>query len=229
MTTMLGLDATGDGCSVALLHGGHCELLVDDSPRGHARNILGMVDELLAKAGISTAELQVIAFARGPGSFTGIRIAASIVQGLAFAADLPVIPISSLVATAQAAHREHQVQRCVVALDARMGEVYWANCELAQGQLMALVGDEQLSVPSTVTPLSVEATCGVGGAWAVYTEVLSSGFEVEPQEFYPLVKARADDLIKLAEPAYQAGLAVSPDQALPVYLRDATAWKASSR
>ena len=228
MTAMLALDATGASCSVALWRDKRCELLVDNSPRGHARNMLGMVDKLLTSEGISPAELNAIAFSRGPGSFTGIRIAASLVQGLAFAADLPVIAVSSLVATAQAAYREHQVRRCVVALDARMGEVYWASCELGQDHLMVLNGVEQLTVPSAVLPPDVEEICGVGSGWAVYPQVLAAGFLASPKAVYSTIEARADDVIKLAEPALHAGQFLPPEQALPVYLRDASAWERST-
>src|SRR5215471_10407700 len=127
---ILALDTATEGCSAALLVDGDVRVRELELARGHAERILGLVDELLAEGGITLAAMDAIAFGRGPGGFTGVRLAASVTQGLAFAAGLPVVPISDLAAVAQRAFdMELAVSRVVVCNDARMNEVYSACFE----------------------------------------------------------------------------------------------------
>ena len=136
-TRILAIETSSAACSAALSVDG--EVVERDAlaPRQHAALILPMIESLLAESGCAVGELDAIAFGRGPGSFTGVRIAASIVQGIAFAADLPVIPVSTLAALAFGAMRESSVPRVIAALDARREEVYWACYERTADERVA--------------------------------------------------------------------------------------------
>ncbi len=144
---ILAIDTSGEACSAALLTetGLHQRLTLE--PRRHADLILGLAEGLLKEADLKLRELDALAFGRGPGSFTGVRIAAAVVQGLAFGADLPVLPVSTLAGLAQGQHRRQGARKCLAALDARMGEVYWGRYILDNQGLMRLDGEEAVTTP----------------------------------------------------------------------------------
>ncbi len=126
---ILAVDAATEACSAALLAG---ELLIERFEvigRGHAGRLLPMADELLRETGLSVHELDGIAFGRGPGGFTGLRIAAGVAQGLAAGAGRPIVPVSNLAAVAAGAGRTTGADRVLACTDARMGQVYWAAYE----------------------------------------------------------------------------------------------------
>jgi tRNA threonylcarbamoyladenosine biosynthesis protein TsaB len=148
---ILALDSATESCSVALFIDGRMITREKRLERGHAGHILAMTDEVLAEAGVALGTLSAIAFGRGPGAFTGVRLAASVTQGLAFGAGLPVVPVSDLRALAQRAlGADHDVARVLACTDARMREVYWGCFERREG-LAAPLGDEHLSGPDAVT------------------------------------------------------------------------------
>src|SRR5690606_29592 len=118
MTTILALDTATEACSVALLHEGRVLSHYEVAPRLHAQRLLPMVHDLLGEAGLALCARDAIAFGRGPGAFTGVRIAIGVVQGLAFALDRPVLPVSNLAVLAQRALREHGAQQVAAAIDA---------------------------------------------------------------------------------------------------------------
>ena len=124
MTTLLAIDTATEACSVALLHAGKMFSRYAVIPRLHAQQVLPMVRELLDESGIELKQIEAIAFGRGPGAFTGLRIAVGVVQGLAFALDKPVLPVSNLAAIARRAWRDQGADQVAVAIDARMDEVY---------------------------------------------------------------------------------------------------------
>ena len=215
---VLALDTATEACSAALLCGGSVYERHDIAPRRHAELVLPMVDGVLAEAGVGLADLDAIAFGRGPGAFTGVRIAAGVTQGLALGAGLPVIPVSSLAALAQAALGKAAI--VLPAIDARMGEVYWAAYETAQDGLAKLVSEEQVTSPDAVRAPAGEQVFGVGSGWGTYRERLENALNgkingIDPDR-YPLAK----DMLPLAVREYNAGRCVSAEQALPVYLRD---------
>src|SRR3712207_4644337 len=121
--TILALDTATEACSVALLHNGNLTSLDELSPRTHTQRILPMVDELLSKANISLQQVDALVFGRGPGSFTGVRVGVGIAQGLALGAELPVVPVSNLLAMAQMAYEQYGATNVVALIDARMNEV----------------------------------------------------------------------------------------------------------
>ena len=248
---ILALDTATEGCSAALLINGDLRGNELELGRGHAERILSMIDVLLAEAGMSLGALDAIAFGRGPGGFTGVRLAASVTQGLAFGAGLPVVPVSDLMAVAQRAFGPATApdapgsgtaqggdalasghapisagtppDRAIVCNDARMREVYWACFEKTDG-FARLVGEERVSPPEAVT---------IPAAWASSLLAAGRGFAVYPQlraRLGPRLAAvherllpRAHEIALLAAPILQKGGAVPAEQAVPVYLRDEVA------
>jgi tRNA threonylcarbamoyladenosine biosynthesis protein TsaB len=216
MTTLLALDTATEACSVALLHEGRVLSRYEVIPRLHAQRVLPMVQELLAEAGIALSAVDAIAFGRGPGAFTGVRIAVGVVQGLAFALDRPVLPISNLAVMAQRAHREHGARQVATAIDARMDELYWGCYRLEEGE-MRLAG-----VEAVLPPERVELPRGAAGEW------FGAGTGWAFAERIPVAVAamdagllpHAEDLLTLATGAWARGEAVAAEQAQPVYLRD---------
>jgi tRNA threonylcarbamoyladenosine biosynthesis protein TsaB len=235
---LLALDTSTEACSVALSVAGKVSVREVEVPRGHAELLLPMVDELLGEAGIALTDLDAIAFARGPGSFTGVRLAASVVQGLAFGAGLPVVPVSTLAAVAlraleTARHEGLEPEEIWVCNDARMGEVYhavFAVRDLAQAATRAAGIIESVSSPTVVTERWLERTAGVmmGPGLAIGA---GHGFRAYPElaalpglvKVYPDLLPRAREVLALAIPAAAAGLGVDPTQALPIYVRDEVA------
>ncbi|RYY80599.1 MAG: tRNA (adenosine(37)-N6)-threonylcarbamoyltransferase complex dimerization subunit type 1 TsaB [Moraxellaceae bacterium] len=220
---LLALETANEWCSVALFDGqavvAHRE---DNRSREQTRLILPMIDAVLAEQGLNVASLQAIAFSRGPGSFSGVRINAAVAQALAWAHDLPVVPVSTLQAVAQAAYRQHQLTQVVAVLDARMNEVYAAAYQLdAHGLMQPLAnesGIEQLAAYDRVRlPVDAEHYTLVGNGSALITQTSA---QASCQQLH----ASSEDIARLGHAAFQAGQAISADQALPVYLRD-NAWK----
>ena len=219
---ILALDTATQACSTALLTADKAitrELLTE---RGHAEHILSMVDAVLAEAGIGLEEVSALAFGRGPGAFTGVRLAASVAQGLAFAAHLPVAPVSDLRALGQRAFdADTQLDHVLVCHDARMQELYWACFDRGADGLAALVGAEHVSGVGGIELPGTWRGCigGAGQGFKVYPELESSlktRFASVQQELLP----RALEIARLAWPAALAGLTLGAQEALPVYVRD---------
>ena len=167
---ILALDTATEACSAALLSGGSVYERHEIAPRRHAELILPMVDGVLAEAGLGLNDVDAIAFGRGPGAFTGIRIAAGVTQGLALGAGLPVIPVSSLATLAQGVI--NQSATLLPAIDARMGEIYWAAYDAAQDGLVRLVTEEQVAPPDAVQIPAGKQIFGVGSGWDTYRATL---------------------------------------------------------
>ena len=218
---ILAIDTSTEACSCALGDGSQRFERYTDIPRKHAEKVLPMIEELLQEADICRADLGAVAFGRGPGAFTGLRIAASVVQGLAFALEIPVIPVSSLQALAQRGYREFQQQHTVAAIDARMGELYWCAYGLDSNQLMAPVMEEQLTAPAAMTagfaPTGSD-WAGVGTGWHYQADMPAPFNEFANVEAG--VFTHASDILTLALPRFAAKEWVSAAQALPVYLRN---------
>ena len=144
---LLAIDTATEGCSASLFIDGAVTSLMKVEPRKHADLILPMVEQLLAKAELSLQQLDALAFGRGPGAFTGVRIATGVVQGMAYGADLPVVPVSTLQALAQRTYHEYCHEHVLAAFDARMNEVYWAAYQLDGSGLMTLIEQELVVSP----------------------------------------------------------------------------------
>lgn len=218
---ILAIDTSTEACSCALGNGDSQLQRYTDVPRKHAEKVLPMVDELLFEAGISPSQLDAIAFGRGPGAFTGLRIAASMVQGLAFSLDIPVIPISSLQALAQRGFREYQYEAVIAAIDARMGEIYWGAYQLNTEKLMLPCSDEQLTIPGQMQISDDNhkmAWQGVGTGWQYQNQMLPPLTQLK--DIQANVFTHAIDILTLARPQFEQHNLLPAEQALPVYIRN---------
>ena len=224
---LLALDTATECCSAALLLHGRLLTREAELVRGHSERILPMIDELLGEGGISLRGLDAIAFGRGPGSFTGVRLAASVTQGLAFGAGLGVVPVSDLRALAQRVLDEDaDVTRVLVCNDARMREVYWACFERRDG-FAEPVGPERVGPPESVRPPSGARAGGFGRGFAAYSHLGAlEGLTVRPP--WEQLLPRAAEIASLAAREARAGRLLAPEAALPVYLRDNVARPSSS-
>lgn len=221
---ILALDTCTESCSAALLYQGEVFECVEMTRRGHSELILGMLDNVLAQAGISISVVDALAFGRGPGSFTGVRVGVGVAQGIAFARDIPVIPVSSLAAVAQGAADELDIDHLAVAMDARMGEIYCASYQRENG-LVKRVDHERVCPPQDFSPASQLAWAGIGTGWREYDAILRECFINQlaqvSVEHYP----RAVSIVKLAQVEAEAGRVLPAEQAMPVYLRNNVAKK----
>ena len=223
---ILAIETSTPACSVALqTGGGEVRERFEQAAQRHTEMLLPMIRALLADAQMGFNEVDVIAFARGPGAFTGLRVSASIVQALAMAADTPVVPVSTLAVMAQGAQRLHGVKRSAIAIDARMNEVYWACYAFDDDQTLHTVCEEQVCSPDQVA-LPPEGTwVGAGSGWLEYGESLKKHMGDKLAHVLELPYPRAQDVLLLASQAYGRGESVTPEQAVPVYLRDEVAKK----
>lgn len=223
-TCILALDTCTEACSAALQYQGQIFAELADAPREHSQRLLPMVDAVLKQAGIGLDKVDVIAYGRGPGSFTGIRICTSMTQGLALGLDLPVIGISTLAAMAQMAISEHQAQQVLCAIDARMGEVYWGQFVAIDG-IATLVEKEVVSSPEGVLLAldTQQPIIGCGTGFDAYPELLTLGQGILGLDVVKYPDARA--MLTLAQAGINAGLTTSVDELEPVYLRDTVTWK----
>lgn len=216
MPTLLALDTATEACSVALLHEGKVLSHYEVIPRLHAQKLLPMIKQIMADAGVALSAVDAIAFGRGPGAFTGVRIAIGVVQGLAFALDRPVLGVSNLAALAQGAWRRQGEAQVAAAIDARMGEVYWGCYQAQQGEMRLLGAEAVLPPHAAGLPAdNLGAWYGAGTGW-VYAEQLA----VKPQAFDDTALPHAQDVLELARFAWARGEAIGAEQAQPVYLRD---------
>lgn len=220
---LLAFDTSTEACSAALGLGDAILEREELAPRRHAELILPMVDSLLQEAGLRLRDLDALAFGRGPGAFTGVRLAAGIAQGLALGADLPVLPVSSLAALAQGA--TDPADALLATMDARMGEIYWGLFEPANGGATRLVAEERVSDPAAVVLPVDRSFFAIGSGWETYGALLAERFKGRVTGAAPTRRPRARDLLPLARAELEQGRGLPPEQALPVYLRNEVAQK----
>jgi tRNA threonylcarbamoyladenosine biosynthesis protein TsaB len=220
VTDLLAIETATEACSVALLLGDRLYERHTLAPRRHAAEILPMIEALLAEAQTAVTGLDCLAFGRGPGSFTSIRIGVGVVQGIAFAADLPVVPVSSLMTLAQGAFRETGMLHVLAAFDARMAEVYWCAYEIDGTGLAEPLRAECVSAPAAVAVPSAQSWLGAGSGWKAHGEVLDRCLGGTIVRRLPDLYPRARDLALLGARGHRRGEAVSAEMAQPVYLRD---------
>ncbi|WP_106477503.1 tRNA (adenosine(37)-N6)-threonylcarbamoyltransferase complex dimerization subunit type 1 TsaB [Phytohalomonas tamaricis] len=221
MTTLLALDASSTACSVALWQDGKVTGAFEYAPREHTRRLMPMIDDVLAEADVSLAELDALAYGRGPGSFTGIRIAAGTAQGLAYGLERPLIPVSTLQAMALGTHRQHGAQLVIPAFDARMSELYICAYRCENDQVTALMDEQVIAPEAFILPSACEGErfMGVGSGWMLASS-LSQTIRDAVSRSLPEQEPDAADIVRLAAAMFAAGGGLAPHEAIPVYLRD---------
>ena len=234
---LLAIDSATEFCSAALSNETKIISRGEELPRQHSQVLLPYVNELLNEAGVTLKELNGIVVSQGPGSFTGVRIGASIAQGLAFSQNLPMVQVSTLAALAQACYRRHGATQVIAAIDARMGEVYCGTYRLIEG-LMQLEGEEIVCAPADVRdrlPISENTsydeqdqgrawtTCGTG--WETYAETLTEALAGVPLQSSQVRLPHAVDMLVLARPIFAAGEAIGAMDLSPNYLRNEVTWQ----
>jgi tRNA threonylcarbamoyladenosine biosynthesis protein TsaB len=223
---LLALETSSSVGSVALATSAGVLVREIATPREQTERLLMLVDELLETAGLALAALDGIAFGRGPGSFTGLRVSVAVAQGLAAVGGVPLLPVSSLLCLAQRACREHGCERGVVCIDAHMGEVYSAEFAQRDG-VVAVVGAERLGAPGEVGVPQGHGWCAAGSGFAAHAAALADLAGAAARVLPDLVPS-AVDLLPQARRDLAAGRTTAPAAALPVYLREHTAWRRTS-
>lgn len=225
---ILAVETSTDACSAALFIDGAIEERFALAPREHTKLILPMIAELMAEAGLKPQQLDALALSRGPGSFTGVRIATGVVHGIALGADLPVVPVSTLAAIAQDLFNRHDVDLAFTGMDARMNEIFWGVYQTNALGLAQLLGAEAVT-PAEQVLFPERLGWGVGSAWAIYAQALTERLNPWLQGLEAEVWPHAACIAQLGAYDFANGLAVPVEQAMPVYLRDKVAKKQSER
>jgi tRNA threonylcarbamoyladenosine biosynthesis protein TsaB len=215
--TILAIETSAEALSVALCVGSKIVARHLHVPRGQSKLVVPTIADVFEEAGIAVTDLDAIAFGRGPGSFTGIRVATSVAQGIGLAAEIPLLPISSLACLAQGVITRGNAKQVLVCLDARLGEVYWGLFAAHEG-LAVLQGEERVDLPTAV----IEPQHGfaiIGSAMTIKDEHLDK-IRSAAQFRDPALDPDALDLLTLAADAWLRRQAVAADRAAPVYLRN---------
>ena len=223
---ILAIDTATEACSVALQDAEATYAQFELCPREHTQRILPMVQDVLTSAQTTLSDIDVLAYGRGPGSFTGVRIGIGIAQGLALGADLPMVGISTLATMAQGAWRRTGATRVLAAIDARMGEVYWAEYVRDEAGNWQGESTEAVLKPEAVAErlaaLSGEWTT-VGTGWQAWPDMaLNSAVVIQDGQ---TTLPEAEDMLLLAQQAFSAGNGVAVEASEPVYLRNEVTWK----
>ena len=228
MSTILAIETSSDLASVALLHGSQLISRTTDGVLNHSQSILPMVQAVLKEGNVTLADCAALAFGCGPGSFTGVRTACGVVQGLAFGADVPVISVVTLQALAEQQHWQHGSINLLIALDARMGEVYWAQyaLDLVSGNWRVLSAPA-LGAPATVQSVSDDGLVLAGNGFAAYAGQFTLSPALLQQARPGLPEAGA--IARLARIELLAGRTLAADQAQPLYLRNKIALTIAER
>lgn len=221
---ILAIDTCTEMCSAAVLKNGELFEQHFSTQRGHSERILGMIDAVLTQAQLNMKQIDVLAFGRGPGSFTGVRVGVGVAQGIAFARQIPVVPVSTLAAVAQRAIDEFDAEQIAVALDARMNEIYAAHYRNESG--LAVACDQERVCPAEhMTPFSDSSWFAAGTGWREYAELLQQQYAGQLQGENTQLQPTAAAIAKLALKEVEQGRTIQADQAVPVYLRDNVAKK----
>ena len=221
---ILALDTSTESCSVALWLGGEVDSSDAHAGQRHSELLLPMIDALLARHRLDLGDLDGIAFGQGPGSFTGLRIACGVTQGLAFGAGLAVVGVGTLIAMAESAGAE----RAVCCLDARMGEVYHAAYR-RQGAGWDTVHAPTVCSPANAPPLPSGEWTGCGSGFGAHGSALAQRYDGRLSAIMPEIIPHAREIARLAAREFEAGRTLAAEAAIPVYLRDKVARKTDER
>ncbi|QUT13382.1 tRNA (adenosine(37)-N6)-threonylcarbamoyltransferase complex dimerization subunit type 1 TsaB [Rahnella inusitata] len=226
-TRILAIDTATEACSVAIYNQGETLAHFELCAREHTQRILPLVQQILAEAGLTLSQLDALAFGRGPGSFTGVRIGIGVAQGLAFGAELPLLPVSTLQTMAQGAYRQTGAEHVLAAIDARMGEVYWGEFSRDTQGVWHGEGTEKVIKPEQLLVHAAELSgrfATVGTGWETYPHLLGESSVAELFDGKMLLP-QAEDMLPLALQLWENGVRVDPQDAEPTYLRNEVTWK----
>lgn len=226
MPTILAIETSSELASCALLRDGTVSSRESSGVRTHSASILPMVQELLKEAGVALRDVDAIAFGAGPGSFTGVRTACGIAQGLAFGASRPVVPVVTLPAMALACRQQSGATEILTVLDARMGEVYWAQYRWT-GDAWLTVVEPVLSAPADVAPVAADGLVACGNGFSAYADAFAG--KPFAQGALTAILPHAAQIAVLAEAGFAAGHGVPAAQAQPLYLRNKVAYTSAER
>lgn len=235
MTTggnILALETATDACSVALALGGELRSLHEVAPRQHQQRLFAMIDELAGGAALASLGIDLLVYGRGPGSFTGLRIAAAAAQGLAFSLGVPVVGVSTLACQAASARRRGPATDGMAVLstiDARIGELYWGLYEcrgdgLRERLAPAVCRPEDLPSEAIAAALEPGVPLCVVGSGALFSDSFPAGLPAL-QALAPALVPEARDLLALGRAALAAGAASSPAAVAPLYVQGGERWK----
>lgn len=224
---LLAVDTSSNACSVALQMGNDTSDKHVVEPRAHTRILVPMIAELLADAGLTLSDLDAVVLGNGPGSFIGMRIGASVVQGLCFGASIPVVPVSSLAAIAEEAFATYEHEFVVVAQDARMNEVYLACFQRGLAGRPETVGNESIAAVGEL-PLACASFAAAGAAWDRYPQLVAAN-QQKMEAQLPILLPRARYLLSPGQHAFTTGTSIAPEALNPAYLRMKVAEKPAAR
>ncbi|MFI3185213.1 MAG: tRNA (adenosine(37)-N6)-threonylcarbamoyltransferase complex dimerization subunit type 1 TsaB [Methylococcaceae bacterium] len=225
---LLAVETSTEACSAALFIDGKVSERYELAPKEHTKLILPMIASLMAEAGLKPQQLDALAFSRGPGSFTGVRISTGVIQGIALGADLPVVPVSTLAAIAQDFFDNNDDNVAYVAMDARMSEIFWGVYRRDAQGYAELIGDEAVT-PTEQIEFPELTGVGIGSGWGVYPQELMTRLTGLVSRYQADRLPRAGAIARLGARGFEQGMAVAVEQAMPVYLRDKVAKKESER
>lgn len=221
---LLAVETATEACSAALYLDGVITERFELAPRHHTKLILPMIDELMRAAGLQATQLDALAFGCGPGSFTGIRIATGVIQGIAFGADLPVVRVSTLAAMAQDLFDRTDTSTAFTAMDARMEEIFWGVYQRDALGFAELIDEEAVIAADLVDCPVASSGVGIGSAWGVYADKLINRLAAGQVSHYESdALPRAALIARLGAHGFTQGLGVPVELAMPVYLRDKVA------
>ena len=215
---LLAVDTATEACSAALLSRKVVYQRFAVAPRQHHSLIFEMCQAVLNEARLDIQEVNALVYGRGPGSFTGVRIATSLVQGLAYARNLPVVAISDLQAVALQALEQSDATQVLVAMDARMEEIYYGYFK-KDGDLVAAIGNEGIAAPDQLMVPDTFEGIGAGTAWPLYRDPLKKVLGARLMQWYAPTLPEAATMLRLAAPKLEANDTLPATKALPVYLR----------
>lgn len=221
---LLAFDTSTEFLSLALLKGERAFQFDCNAGQTHSQIILPQIQALLESAGLQLSDLHGIAFGAGPGSFTGVRIAAGVAQGLGFGTGLPVVSVCTLMALAQASGAD----KVIACLDARMGEVYHAAYLKVENGWKCTI-EPGLYKPESVPALEGADWVGAGSGWQSYIEKLSLAYVGQVKTIQPQLLPKAGAILEIALPIFERGNAKPAAEAMPIYIRNRVALKTSER
>ena len=231
--TLLALDTATEACSAALLYQNEITYTEESAQRSHTKRILPMIDELLQQSGIGLTQVDALVFGHGPGSFTGVRVGAGIAQGLAFGADLPLIPVSNLTAMAQAAYEQFGAEQVLAAIDARMDEIYFSclqgrkvRSDFGEFLQWAPLIEEQVCSPEQALNLIESQHLSgewlqVGTGWGAYPQLNTVHYAAQSDIKLPSARY----MLSVSLPLWYNKQLINALEIEPVYLRNEVAWK----